>query len=708
MNMDKQGVPVQNQTIRRMLLTFLMLACVLAQGANSTETLPFTLSRPFLEPSPLQLDSTDRQWLDERKVLRVGVASSDYEPIDITTDRNRYQGLSADYLSLVSAKLGVPVQVTGFVQPEDMVRALLAGDVDVLSSSNGYERGTEGLAFTRDYLPDRGVIVGRENDYSLNTELIGKRVTLQDGYADIETVKRIYPKSRIMLAPTLYSAMEAVEHGDADAAIVNEVVARSYISMRRYPDLQIRFDSLLPVEGFAFGMRKQDARLLELFNRSLGDLDESVPREVLHRWTSGLGVDAARDRIPLSPDEQAWVRRHPQVIVASTLHPPYVYKDGNGQWVGLNIDVLNRISRMTGLMFVHEAMPSNQAAIEALRGGPADMNTTLAESSERRKLLNFSYAYGGQSWVYVIRDDRESPVTLAELSAKVLAMPTGHALLEFIRTSNPDIQLRLVPTHQDARALVETGEADATIQNKAGALVDSAGRLKVGRSVEGGWSPDRLAVVKEHPELLSILNKALVEFPVAEMRAIRMKWLGGVIPQASLLQRIPDWIYWVLAAVVLLGVVSLVWSSRLKSQIRQRVRAEAQLSDQLAFQRALFEGIPNPVYVRDVTGRLVSCNPGYEKSVGISFEQMNGRRLIDIDLIPRALAKELHDEYMSLVRTQQPRSVDRVMDLGGQRLETRHWIVPFYGADGQLQGLLGGWTDITGCRGPESERAVKG
>ena len=705
MNMDKHGVPVQNRTIKRMLFTLLVLACVLAQSANGTETLPFTLGRPFLEPLPLQLDSADRQWLDERKVLRVGVASSDYEPIDITTDRNRYQGLSADYLGLVSAKLGVPVQVTGFVQPEDMVRALLAGDVDVLSSSNGYERGTEGLAFTRDYLPDRAVVVGRENDYSLNTELVGKRVILQDGYADIETVTRIYPKSRIILAPTLYSAMEAVEHGDADAVIVNEIVARSYISMRRYPDLQIRFDSRLPVEGFAFGMREQDVRLLELFNRSLGDLDESVPREVLHRWTSGLGVDAARDRISLSPDEQAWVRRHPQVIVASTLHPPYVYKDENGQWVGLNIDLLKRISRMTGLMFVHEAMPTSQAAIEALSARSADMNTTLAESPARRKFLDFSYAYGGQSWVYVIRDDRESPVSLADLSAKVLAMPTGHALLEFIRTSNPDIQLRLVPTYQDARSLVEAGEADATIQNKAGALADRAGHLKIGRSVEGGWSPDRMAVVKDHPELLSILNKALVEFPVAEMRAIRMKWLGGVIPQASLLHRIPDWIYWVLAAVLLLGVVSLVWSSRLKTQIHQRMRAEAQLSDQLAFQRALFEGIPNPVYVRDLTGRLISCNPGYENSVGISFEQMNGRRLIDIDLIPRALAKELHDEYMSLVRTQQPRSVDRVMDVGGQKVETRHWIVPFYGADGQLQGLLGGWTDITGCRRPEAERA---
>jgi two-component system sensor histidine kinase EvgS len=699
MNMDKQGVPVQTRTIERLLCTLLVLACVFAPAASGTEKLPFNLSPPFVAQSALPLDSHDRQWLDERGVVRVAIATADYEPIDITSDRNRYQGLSADYLSLVGAKLGVTLQITGFARPEDMVEALLEGSVDVLASANRYDRGIGGLAFTREYLPDRAVVVVRENDHSLSAGLVGKRVIIQDGYADIAAVERIYPKSQVILAPTLYSAMEALEHGEADAVIVNEVVARAYISMRRYLGLQIRFDSLLPAAGFAFAMREQDAKLLGLFNRSLDDLNESVAREILHRWTSGLGVDAGRQRIRLSPDEQAWVRRHPQVLVASTLHPPYIYKDEHGQWVGLNIDVLNRISRMTGLMFVHEAMPSTQAAIEVLRAGSADMNTTLAESSERRKFLDFTYAYGGHSWVYVIRDDRESPVTLTELSGKVLAMPTGHALLEFIRTSAPGIKLRLVPTYQEARALVEAGEADATIQNEAGAVMASRGRLKVGRGVEGRWSPDRLAVVKEQPELLSILNKALAEFPVAELRAIRMKWLGGVMPQEPLLHRIPGWVYWLLAMTTLSVAVSLFWRHRIRCQIHQRMHAQRQLNDQLVFQRALFDGIPQPLYVRDLTGRLVACNASYEQALGISFEQMNGRRLIDVDLIPKAVALAMHEEHMGLLQSREPVLVDRCLDLPGRRLETRQWSAPFYLADGQLQGLVGGWTELTERKG---------
>lgn len=693
--MSAEPVLINLRIFRYALCASLLLACLCSQYGHAAQSLPFGLGPPFISQQALVLDAADRQWLDQRQVLRVGIAIADYEPIDITSDRNRYQGLSADYLSLISAKLSTPVRVSAFAEREQAVAALLAGDIDLLTSANGYERGVPGLAFTRDYLPDRAAVVGRADDASLSTALTGKRVALLDGYADAQVVHRLYPDSEIILAPTLFSAMEALAQGDVDAFIGNEVIVRAYNALRPFLRLQIKFDSLLPPTGFSFALRKADTRLLALFERSLGDFDESLSREIQGRWTMGLGVDVAGQRIHLTAAEKLWVRRHSQVVVASTQHPPYIYKDASDRWVGLTVDVLNRISRMTGLTFVHQVMPSTQAALEALTAGSADMNTTLAESPERKALLDFTYAFGGNNWVYVVRSDRSSDISLAQMAGKVLALPARHALLEFIKTHYPEVQLRLVPTYDDARALVENGQADATIQNEAGAWLYPPGRLKVGRSVEGKWSPDRFSVIKTEPQLLSILNKALDEFPVAEMRAIRMKWLGAVISQPSLWQRIPSWIYWMVAVALLLGLVSLSWNSRLNHQIRQRQRAEQQLSDQLAFKRALLDGIPIPIYVRDLKGRLISCNRSYEESFGISYEQMNGRRLIDVDLIPHDIAEQMHTDYMTLLQTQKPVFADRSMMLAGRHIDAWQWTVPFYRADGVLQGLLGGWIDIT-------------
>jgi len=687
---------MSNIWVTRILAAALLLLCSgLGQISTAAQSLPFNLVAPFVTLQPLLLDGTDRRWLNERGPLRVGIAIADYEPVDITSDRNRYQGISADYLSLISAKLSVPMQVVGYAKREEAVAALLNGSLDILTSANGFERGLKDLAFTQEYMPDRAVVVGRGDDSGLSPSLKGKRVVVLDGYADADALHKAYPQSTIILAPTLYSALEAVSQGDADAFIGNEVIVRSYNSLRPYLGLQIKFEGSLAPVGFAFATRHSDPRLVTLMDRALASLDDSVAREVLGRWTVGLGADLLRQRISFNTIEQRWIRRHPQVIVAASQQPPYIYQDINARWVGLNVDVLNRISRMSGLQFVYKPMASTQETLDTLRKGGADMNTTLAENAERKQLLDFTYSFGGNSWVFVVREDRSPKISLEALSGQVLALPARHALEDTIRTEYPKIRLRSVMTYDDARRLVESGAAAATIQAEASAWLYPPGKLKVARSVEGRWTPDRFSVVNTQPELLSILNKSLEEFPVAEMRAIRVKWLGATIAQPSIWQRIPPWVYWTIAVALLLALVSFGWSSRLKYQIRQRLRAEEELNDQLAFKRALLDGIPNPIYVRDLQGRLISCNRSYEESFGISFEQMNGRRLIDVDLIPKASAEQLHGDYLKLLQTQQPVFADRSMELFGKPIEAYQWTVPFYRADGQLQGLLGGWIDIT-------------
>jgi two-component system sensor histidine kinase EvgS len=691
----------RHPTLERALWA-LLLVCLLCRCAQATETLPFTLSAPFIPQQPLALNEADRLWLDGRKVIRVGISVADHEPIDITTDRNRYQGISADYLSVVSARLAMPVQVRGFAKRARAVEALLAGEIDVLTSANGFERNTAGLAFTRGYVPDRAVVFGRANDVGLRSTLKNRRVLLLDGYANASVVQRTYPDSEIVLAPTLYSAMQALAHNDADALIANELMVQSYSLLRPYLGLQIKFDSLLPPVEFSFAFREQDSKLRQFFDRALADMDESLNREIHGRWTVGLGADLNHRRVSFSAVEQRWIRKHPRVVVASTQHPPYVYKDAQGRWVGLNVDLLSRISRLTGLQFVYEEAASTQALLKTLADGEAHMNTTLAETPARKKLLDFTYAFGGNNWVFLLRADSDVSLQLSDMAGKVLALPARHALLEFIQTRYPDIRLRLVPTYAEARELVEEGEAHATLQNEAGAWL-SPDRLKVGRSVEGLWSPDRFSVVRTHPELLGILNKALEEYPVAEMRAVRLKWLGAGGAQPSVWNRIPGWMYGVMAASLLLGLVSLAWSSRLKFQIHQRQRAEAQLGDQLAFKRTLLDGIPNPIYVRDLQGRLIGCNRSYEESMGISYEQMQGRRLIDVDLIPGELARQWHAEYVESLEKQAPEFDERVLLLGGRRIHAWQWIVPYHRADGQLQGLLGGWIDISERKRLESE-----
>lgn len=657
-------------------------------------SLPFNLVPAFITLAPIPLAPAERQWLAQHRTLRVGISIDDYQPIDITRDRNRYQGISADYLSLVGARLGVSMQVMGFAERAQAVEALRAGTIDILTSANGYERDVPGLAFTADYMPDRSVVVTRGADATPNDALQDKKVVLLDGYANVKNVHAAYPQSHIMLAPNLYSGLEALEQGDVDAFIGNEVIVRAYKSLRPYLSMQIKEQSRLAPIGFAFATRQADPLLGKMMDRALQSIDDSVRREILARWTTGLGVDVVGERIPLSAAEQAWVLQHPHVVVASQQYSPYVFKDKDGRWVGLNVDLLNRLSRMTGLQFVMEEVFSTAQTLAILEKGSADMSTTLVESTERRRFLDFSHGFGGAGWVFVERLDTPPLTSLSQLSGEVLALPARHVLEGDIRREYPQIRLRSVANYTEARALVARGEAAATIQSEVEVQSYPNDELRVGRSVDGKWSSDNLAVRKDHPELLSILNKALEALPVAELSALRLRWMGAVAVPVPAWQRVPPWAYWTVATALLFVLVSLVWNSRLKRQIRQRVEAERRLNDQLAFKRALLDGMPNPVFVRDLAGRLVTCNKSYEQQLATRLELIQGLTLPESGILPAATALRLHVGHMEQLETQQSLFIDRQLEFNGGIAHVYQWTVPFYDAEGQLRGLLGGWVDI--------------
>jgi len=566
---------------KRWLAAWLALLCLASCGlAQAAQSLPFTLMPAFTQLSPLVLAPSDQQWLQRHGVLRVGVSITDHEPVDITVDRNRYRGISADYLNLIASRLGVPLQIHGFARREEAVDALQNREIDILTSANGFERQVPGLAFTRAYMPDDAVLVVRDTG-AAGTLPDGGKVAVLDGYTDLGVLHETYPGNQIVVAPSLASGLEAVAQGDVQGFIGNEVVVRAYSALRPFMGLRIADSARLPAAGFAFAVRRGDSPLQSMLDRALASIDEPLRREILGRWTAGLGSDIAQPRVQLSTDEAQWRREHPKVRVIASEYPPYLYRDRQGNWVGLNRDVLATVSSMTGLQF--EFVPSGSIAqnLQALRNGTADMSTTLSESPERKAFLGFSHSFGGQGWVLVVRGKGAAVASLDDLAGRVLALPREHALESELRQQYPRIRLRLVDTYDQARDLVRKGEADATLDSEVSAWRSVArypqGELKVGRSIEGGWAADRFAVRLAEPQLLSILNKSLEAYPVAELRAVRIKWLGAVDGQAPVWQRIAPWVWWALAAALLFGLVSLMWSSRLKAQILQRERLEAEL-----------------------------------------------------------------------------------------------------------------------------------
>lgn len=683
-----------------MRLVLAMCWLCLAQPAIGAPASTFSLATSIVDSTPLQLDAAEHQWLADRGTLRVGIAIGDYEPVDITDDHNNYQGLSADYLSIVRDKLGAEVEVLGYSRRDQAVAALLAGRIDILTSASGFERGVEGVVFSREYLADRLVIVCRASDVEPVKQWEGKKIGFMDGHVDIHAAQAFYPESEIIILAGLHSAMDALAEGDIDAFIGNELIVQSFKSVRPYSGLRIMGDSALPAYGFTFATRLSDPRLVSLIDRALDSLDESTSRRVLSRWATGLAGSIAQQRINLQPQEREWVRRNPVVTLATQQVPLYTFKTGDGRWAGLSIEILARISRMTGLQFVHKEAFSMTQVLDMLEKGEAQMSSNLSRNRERKSFLNFTYSYGGAPWVFVVRINDSRLGSLGALAGKVLVLPARHALEDLVRREYPAITLRLVDTYAQARDAVAKGEADATIQTETQALLYPPGRLKVGRSVDGRWSSASFAMPARFPELLSIMNKALEAIPMADIRALRVQWLGGVgktlVIESDLYHS--AWMYWAVAALFTVVLMLFTCNRFLRKQLGLGRQSEQTLKQQLELSRRLLDGIPSPIFVVGLEGELIACNQSYEERLSVRLEQICGMKVTELNLFSQALSEQLHRELMFMIQSRKPYYQKRWVEFKSGGMEIYQWTVPFYSASGRLEGLVGGWFDKSEAR----------
>ncbi len=87
----------------------------------------------------VKLDSSQWQWVRAQRELILGTSSPDYPPFDITISGTDYEGITADYAGIISDALDLPVRVQRFDSREAAIKALTAGQVDLLGTANGFE-----------------------------------------------------------------------------------------------------------------------------------------------------------------------------------------------------------------------------------------------------------------------------------------------------------------------------------------------------------------------------------------------------------------------------------------------------------------------------------------------------------------------------------------------------------------------------------------
>ena len=133
----------------------------------------------------------------------------------------------------------------------------------------------------------------------------------------------------------------------------------------------------------------------------------------------------------------------------------------------------------------------------------------------------------------------------------------------------------------------------------------------------------------------------------------------------------------------------------MRRQIKQRQQAERALNDQLEFMRTLVNGTPHALYVRDRDGVLQSCNDSYLEAFSTSRDEVIGKTVMQGALSNEFEAREFEADYQRVIAEGTPMILDRALYIGDRQLTIYHWILPYRDSTGEVQGIIGGWIDIS-------------
>jgi PAS domain S-box-containing protein len=134
----------------------------------------------------------------------------------------------------------------------------------------------------------------------------------------------------------------------------------------------------------------------------------------------------------------------------------------------------------------------------------------------------------------------------------------------------------------------------------------------------------------------------------------------------------------------------------LAMDITQRKRAEQAVQDQLMFQAALIDTIPNPIFIKGPDARFVGCNKAYEEAFGVGREDLAGKTVLDLDYLPAEDREAYHAEDTRLLEQGGFQRHEFPMVLAdGRTHHVLYWVATFDLSDGRRGGMLGVIVDIT-------------
>lgn len=243
-----------------------------------------------------KLTKAERAWLNNHPSIRLGVDTG-WPPVEWIDKEGNYQGMTSDYIKLITEMLGLKVTKPEALAWTEVLRRAKQKKLDVLPAAVSTPERQEFLNFTKPYLDFPFVIFTRDDAPFVTDlqDLYGNRVGVEEGYSSHENLKRDHPKLHLVTFKTTKDILHALSVGEIDAYVGNLTVAVYLINKEGLTNVKVAAPTTYSF-ALSIAVRKDWPELQSIIEKSLSMIDEVQRNEIRQRWLKlnyKVGVDYA-------------------------------------------------------------------------------------------------------------------------------------------------------------------------------------------------------------------------------------------------------------------------------------------------------------------------------------------------------------------------------------------------------------------------------
>ncbi|MCA1909495.1 MAG: diguanylate cyclase [Magnetospirillum sp.] len=257
--------------------------------------------------------------------------------------------------------------------------------------------------------------------------------------------------------------------------------------------------------------------------------------------------------------------------------PPYETVGSDGHHVGIAADLLTLVAARSGLELQLVPTATWQESLKAAGDGRCQALSFLNSSPARQEWLVFTDPLFADPNVILTREESPDIGDLAVLDGKVLALPEGTSIEEWVRRDYPNLRVVTTKDEDAAFAMVSNRQADLTLRSMTVAVHAIKRRgwfnLKVAGRVEGYDNLLRMGVRPERAALVPALNQGIAAISTAERTAIANRHTGVTVRTGI----DPDVVRNGGAVLAVVLLTSLFWGLKLKAvnaKLRHQTRTD--------------------------------------------------------------------------------------------------------------------------------------